>query len=107
MSRSCGRPSRVSPSCSDLADAWLFPYTDFGELHALDLVRCCGPRDRCEFPVDVERSRPSSIPVVPRQGTSVILGQIGFLERFTVTFGPERFAVEPGDAFDARFGHAR
>ena len=26
----------MSPSCSDLADAWLFPYTDFGESHALD-----------------------------------------------------------------------
>jgi hypothetical protein len=38
------------------------------------------------------------------QGTSVILGQIGFLDSFTVTFGPERFAVEPGIAFDARFG---
>jgi hypothetical protein len=43
----------------------------------------------------------------PHQGTSVILGQIGFLDSFTVTFGPERFAVEPGDAFDARFGHGR
>ena len=43
----------------------------------------------------------------PHQGTSVILGQIGFLERFTVTFGPERFAVETGDAFDVRFGRGR
>ncbi len=42
----------------------------------------------------------------PHQGTSVILGQIGFLEHFTVTFGPERFAVEPAAAFGARFGEA-
>ncbi len=40
----------------------------------------------------------------PHQGTSVILGQIGFLENFTVTFGPERFAIEPAEAFDHRFG---
>ena len=37
----------------------------------------------------------------------VILGQIGFLESFTVTFGPERFAVEPADVFNARFGDGR
>ena len=43
----------------------------------------------------------------PHQGTSVILGQIGFLDSFTVTFGPGRFAVEPADAFDARFGDGR
>lgn len=40
----------------------------------------------------------------PHQGTSVILGWIGFLENFTVTFGPDRFAVELGAAFGGRFG---
>ena len=39
----------------------------------------------------------------PHQGTSIILGQIGFMENFTVTFGPDHFAVEPGDAFSKRF----
>jgi hypothetical protein len=39
----------------------------------------------------------------PHQGTSVILGQIGFLEKFTVTFGPEQFAVESESAFRERF----
>jgi hypothetical protein len=43
----------------------------------------------------------------PHQGTSVILGQIGFLDNFTVTFGPERFAVETADVFDSRFGEGR
>ncbi len=39
----------------------------------------------------------------PHHGTSVILGQIGFLENFTVTFGPQQFAVEPAETFDLRF----
>ncbi len=39
----------------------------------------------------------------PHQGTSVILGQIGFMENFTVTFGPDHFAVEPGNVFGKRF----
>ena len=43
----------------------------------------------------------------PHQDKSVILGQIGFLESFTVTFGPERFAVEPADVFNTRFGDGR
>jgi hypothetical protein len=40
----------------------------------------------------------------PHEGTALILGQNGFLDRFTVTFGPEGFAVEPGDTYGARFG---
>jgi hypothetical protein len=40
----------------------------------------------------------------PHHGTSIILGQIGFLENFTVTFGPEGFAVEPAASFEERFG---
>jgi hypothetical protein len=40
----------------------------------------------------------------PHQGTSIILGQIGFLENFTVTFGPEGFAIEPAASFERRFG---
>jgi hypothetical protein len=157
-----------------LADAWLFPYTDFGESHAtLDrsvlraAVQVRVPGRRRTFSALVDTGGPvtvvaqeviaagggdpiatgSMLPVrlggrqfsaplfdltlevlppsdvdaaplawrgivgvlspFPHQGTSVILGQIGFLERFTVTFGPERFAVEPGDAFDTRFGRGR
>jgi hypothetical protein len=40
----------------------------------------------------------------PHKGTSIILGQIGFLENFTVTFGPTGLAVEPGSSFVDRFG---
>lgn len=43
----------------------------------------------------------------PHPGTSVILGQIGFLENFTVTFGPDRFVIEPAEAFTQRFGSGR
>ena len=32
----------------------------------------------------------------PHQGTSIILGQIGFMENFTVTFGPDHSAVPEG-----------
>jgi hypothetical protein len=39
----------------------------------------------------------------PHAGTAVILGQSGFLDTFTVTFGPEGFALEPGAAFQRRF----
>jgi len=161
----------VSPSCSVLADAWLFPYTDFGESHAAlrrpvlraafpvrvpgrrrtfsALVDAGGPvtvvaREVMSAgggdPVDTGETLPIrlggrqfsaplfeltlealppgdlDVPAIewrgivgvlspfPHQGTSVILGQIGFLENFTVTFGPERFAVEPAEAFNARFG---
>ena len=37
------------------------------------------------------------------QGTAVILGQSGFLDAFTVTFGPDGFVVEPASAFRQRF----
>jgi hypothetical protein len=40
----------------------------------------------------------------PHEGTALILGQHGFLDRFTVTFGPEGFAVEPGATYVDRFG---
>ncbi|HEX4820235.1 MAG TPA: hypothetical protein VFV00_08510 [Acidimicrobiales bacterium] len=39
----------------------------------------------------------------PHTGTAVIFGQHGFLDAFTVTFGPTGFALEPGGAFDERF----
>lgn len=40
----------------------------------------------------------------PHEGTAMILGHAGFLDRFTVTFGPEGFAVEAGEVFRRRFG---
>lgn len=40
----------------------------------------------------------------PHKGTAVILGKTGFLESFTVTFGPRAFAVEDAEAFEGRFG---
>ncbi len=39
----------------------------------------------------------------PHQGTAVILGQRGFLDAFTVTFGPDGFALEPAATFGERF----
>ena len=39
----------------------------------------------------------------PMQGTAVLLGQAGFLDAFTVTFGPDGFALEPGAVFRKRF----
>ena len=164
----------MSPSCSVLADAWLFPYTDFGESHgslrrpvlraalpvrvpgrrrtfsalvdtggpvtvvAHEVISAGGgdPVDTGEvlpirlggrqfsaplFELTLEALPPDDLDVpaipwrgivgvvspFPHQGTSVILGQIGFLESFTVTFGPERFAVEPADVFNTRFGDGR
>jgi len=37
------------------------------------------------------------------QGTAVLLGQAGFLDAFTVKFGPDGFALEPASTFRARF----
>ena len=39
----------------------------------------------------------------PMQGTAVLLGQAGFLDAFTVTFGPDGFALEPATTFRSRF----
>ncbi len=39
----------------------------------------------------------------PHQGTAVILGQRGFLDAFTVTFGPDGFVLEPATTFGERF----
>lgn len=39
----------------------------------------------------------------PHQGTAVILGQSGFLDTFTVTFGPDGFVLEPARVFRKRF----
>jgi len=36
-------------------------------------------------------------------GTAVILGQTGFLDTFTVTFGPDGFVLEPASIFRQRF----
>jgi hypothetical protein len=60
------------------------------------------------------RERGGDVPIVwrgvvavldpwPHQGTAVILGQSGFLDSFTVTFGPDGFALEPATAFARRF----
>ncbi len=40
----------------------------------------------------------------PHPGTAIILGQRGFLDTFTVTFGPDGFVLEPAAAFRERFG---
>ena len=42
----------------------------------------------------------------PNQGTAVMLGQSGFLDTFTVTFGPDGFMLEPATAFRERFPRA-
>jgi hypothetical protein len=161
----------VSRSCSVLAEAWVFSYTDFGESHASlgrpvfraafpvgvtggevsfwALVDTGGPVtmvaheviaagggnpvdtgrvmpvrlggrsfDAPLFELTLEALPPATIDDPPRswrglvgvlapfphKGTSIILGQIGFLENFTVTFGPTGFAVEPGNSFADRFG---
>jgi hypothetical protein len=39
----------------------------------------------------------------PHQGTAVMLGQVGFLDNFTVTFGPGGFVLEPAEVFKHRF----
>lgn len=39
----------------------------------------------------------------PHRGTAVILGQTGFLDTFTVTFGPDGFVLEPASVFRQRF----
>lgn len=39
----------------------------------------------------------------PHQGTAVILGQSGFLDTFTVTLGPDGFALETASTFRDRF----
>ena len=42
----------------------------------------------------------------PHHGTAVILGQTGFLDTFTVTFGPDGFVLEPASVFRQRFPQA-
>lgn len=39
----------------------------------------------------------------PHHGTAVILGQTGFLDAFTATFGPDGFVLEPASVFRRRF----
>jgi hypothetical protein len=171
MSRSCVRQFPASRSCSALADAWIFRYTDFGESHdalgrpvlrasfrvgvpgrrrsfaalidtggpvtavAHEVISAGGgdPVDTGKtlpmrlggrsfraplFELTLDARPPADIGVAPIEwrglvavltpfphpDTSVLLGQIGFLENFTVTFGPDRFAVERAYAFDDRFG---
>jgi hypothetical protein len=160
----------ASLSCSVLADAWVFGYTDFGESHGTlgrpvlrAALRVAVPSRRSSFTALIDTGGPltvvsedviasagdaaiatgqtlpirlggrafdarlfelalEAIPPVgvndsrrswhglaglldpwPHQGTSIILGQIGFMENFTLTFGPDNFAVEPGDTFGKRF----
>jgi hypothetical protein len=160
----------ASLSCSVLADAWVFGYTDFGESHGTlgrpvlrAALRVAVPSRRSSFTALIDTGGPLTVvsedviasagdaaiatgqtlpirlggrafdarlfelaleamPPVgvidsrrswhglagvldpwPHQGTSIILGQIGFMENFTLTFGPDHFAVEPGDAFGKSF----
>jgi hypothetical protein len=39
----------------------------------------------------------------PHQGTAIILAQSGFLDTFTVTFGPDGFVLETASVFRDRF----
>jgi hypothetical protein len=39
----------------------------------------------------------------PHPGTAIMLGQSGFLDTFTVTFGPDGFVLEPAGVFRDRF----
>lgn len=39
----------------------------------------------------------------PHHGTAVLLGQSGFLDNFTVTFGSDGFVLEPASVFHGRF----
>ena len=39
----------------------------------------------------------------PHHGAAVILGKSGFLDTFTVTFGPDGFALETASVFRHRF----
>lgn len=39
----------------------------------------------------------------PHHGTAVLLGQSGFLDDFTVTFGSDGFVLEPASVFRGRF----
>lgn len=67
------------------------------QLHPLDASR--GP--------STPKTWLSTVAVIdpwPHKGTAVILGKTGFLESFTVTFGPNAFAVEDAGAFESRFG---
>ena len=153
-----------------MADAWLYPYTDFGEgrdllpmpvlravvpVNALGrgptvaaiidtggpitvvssaflaisggepdrvgstVIRLAGRRfdaELFELPMALHHGSDSdAVPLRwtstvavldpwPHSGAAVILGHSGFLDRFTVTFGPDGFAVEAGEVFDVRFG---
>jgi hypothetical protein len=86
-----------------LVEAW-YPYTDFGE--GRDFLPTMALHHGSDRRVDAVLW--SCIVAVldpwPHEGTAVILGQAGFLDRFTVTFGPEGFAVEAGSEFTRRFG---
>jgi hypothetical protein len=119
-SKSCVHPFRVSRLCSALADAWVYRYTDFGESHE-SLGR---PVLRASFPVGVPGGLVSFSALVDTGGPITLvahdvveavggdavdtgetfLGQIGFLENFTVTFGPEGSAVEAAASFEEGFG---
>lgn len=170
MSKSCERPTLANLSSTDLAEPWVYPYTDFGEgrgklprpiLRAVigvgtssnsptfsAIVDTGGPvtvvaQDVIQSggdPVDTGTSmflrlagRASEVPLYeltlearppaelsaepairwrslvavltpwPHQGTAVMLGQVGFLDNFTVTFGPGGFVLEPADVFKRRY----
>jgi len=148
VSKSCERPTLANLSSTDLAEPWVYPYTDFGEgrgklprpiLRAVigvgtssdsptfsAIVDTGGPVTVVApeviqsggDPVDTGTSMvlrlagsASEVPLYelavltpwPHQGTAVMLGQVGFLDNFTVTFGPGGFVLEPADVFKRRY----
>lgn len=170
MSRSCERPTLVNLSSTDLAEPWVYPYTDFGEgrgklprpvlravigvgtssdsptfsaivdtggpitVVAQEVIQSGGdpvdtgssmflrlagsasevplyeltlearpPADLAMEPAIRWRSLVAVLTPWPHQGTAVMLGQVGFLDNFTVTFGPGGFVLEPADVFKRRY----
>lgn len=61
------------------------------------------PRERSDNSPVAWRSVVAVLHPWPHQGTAVILGRTGFLDTFTVTFGPSGFAIEPATVFGQRF----
>lgn len=170
MSKSCERPTLANLSSTDLAEPWVYPYTDFGEgrgklprriLRAVIgvgtssdsptfsaiidtggpvtvvapeviqgggdpvgtgtsmVLRLAGSASEVPlYELTLEARPPAELsmePAIrwrslvavltpwPHQGTAVMLGQVGFLDNFTVTFGPGGFVLEPADVFKRRY----
>ena len=78
-----------------MADAWQYGYTDF-------TMEVRPPSTLNATPIGW-RGIVAVLDPWPHHGTAVILGQSGFLDTFTVTFGPDGFALEPASVFRRRF----